>query len=109
MSVDIAIVIFIVALAGAGAAYNFIILPDKQKQENVREWLKYAVIEAEKQLGSGTGQLKLRKVYDMATTNFPWVIQLVSFAVFSAWVDEALDWMKIQLKSNTAIDTYVNE
>lgn len=107
-NINIILVIFVFLVAAISFIYNFVILPDIQKKENVREWLKYAVIEAEKELGSGTGQLKLRKVYNMATANFPWIVQLVSFEVFSLWVDEALEWMKNQLKSNLAIDTYVN-
>lgn len=83
--------------------------PREQKIANVKEWLKYAVTEAEKALGSGTGQLKLHMVYDMAVKQFPWLISVVSFETFSNWVDEALEWMRMQLSSNINAQNYVEE
>ena len=74
---------------------------------NIKEWLKYAVVEAERELGSGTGQLKLRMVYDMAVKQFPFIVQLIPFDTFSKWVDEALDWMRSQLAENKAAQSYV--
>lgn len=87
---------------------NFFKLPNSKKIEAVKEWLKWAVVEAEKQLGSKTGQLKLRLVYDMFAQRFPEVAKFVSFETFSGWVDEALDWMKNQLESNDAVKCYVS-
>ena len=72
----------------------------------VIEWLIYAVTEAEKQLGSGTGQLKLRLVYDWFCEKFPVAAAIVPFTVFSAWVDAALDTMKKML-SNKNIAEYI--
>ncbi len=46
-------------------------------------------------------------VYDMAVKQFPWIVQLVPFDVFSLWVDEALEWMRLQLNDNKAAQTYV--
>ena len=74
---------------------------------NIKEWLKFAVVQAEKELGSGTGQLKLRMVYDMAVKQFPFIVQLIPFDTFSKWVDEALDWMRGQLAENKAAQSYV--
>ena len=48
----------------------------------VKEWLLYAVMEAEKELGSGTGALKLRFVYDMFITKFPLLVALIPFSTF---------------------------
>lgn len=62
---------------------------------------------AEKDLGSGTGQLKLRQVYSMAIDKFHWVARIVTFEQFSLWVDEALIWAKDQLEKNKAIEGYV--
>ena len=73
------------------------------------EWLKYAVVEAEKYLGSGTGQLKLRQVYDWFIEQFPVVAAFIPFRVFSAWVDEALDTMDEWLDSNKNIKKIVEE
>ena len=71
-----------------------------------KEWLKWAVVAVEKTLGSGTGQLKLRMVYDMAIKEFPWLAGMVKFDDFSVWVDEALEWMRQQLDENRKIKDY---
>lgn len=88
---------------------RFIKLPKDKKIANLKEWLKLAVVEAEKTLGGGTGQLKLRYVYDLAIKHFPWVVSLVPFETFSLWVDEALDWMRQQLEQNKKINSYANK
>lgn len=107
MSAQIIVAIVIVAIAIISGIIGFYKLTKDQKVANIKEWLKYAVIEAEKALGSGTGQLKLHMVYDMAVKQFPWIVQLVPFNVFSLWVDEALEWMRLQLNDNKAAQTYV--
>lgn len=83
--------------------YTFFGLPTDKQIEKVKEWLKYAVTLAEKELGEKTGQLKLRMVYDMFISKFPAVAKAVSFELFSSWVDEALGWLNGQLESNKAI------
>ena len=97
------------AVIGAAvfAVRKFLGLPTDQQIENLKEWLKWAVTEAEKELGSGTGQLKLRRVYDLALAKFPWIARLVPFEEFSMWVDEALIWLGKQLESNKAITNMV--
>lgn len=87
----------------AVAVYRFYGLPSAKQIETIKEWLLYACIEAEKALGGGTGQLKLRYVYDLFITRFPSVAKVVSFTVFSGWVDIALDQMKTLLEKNKAI------
>ena len=86
---------------------QFVRSPSDKQIENLKEWLKLAVTEAEAALGSGTGQLKLRDVYDMAVEKFPWVGEFVTFETFSTWVDEALEWMNNQLESNDKVKAYV--
>lgn len=87
--------------------YILLTLPRKSQVEALKEWLKWAVVFAEKKLGSGTGQIKLREVYDMAITTFPWIMRKLSFEGFSLFVDEALVWMKDQLEKNTNIQEYI--
>ena len=82
-------------------------MPTSKQISNLMEWLKIAVVEAEKSLGSGTGQLKLRAVYEAAIVKFPWIATYISFDKFSTWVDIALDWMKEQIESNKKIETYI--
>nr|DAO21332.1 MAG TPA: holin [Caudoviricetes sp.] len=82
-------------------------LPTDKQIANVKEWLKYAVIECEKELKSNTGAVKLRMCYDLAVKQFPWLAAYVKFEVFSGWVDEALVWMREQLEKNNAVAQYV--
>ena len=76
---------------------------------NVKEWLLWAVTQAEQFLGSGTGALKLRYVYDLAVEAFSPIKYLVPFSVFSLWVDEALELMKEQIQKNPNIRKFVNQ
>lgn len=99
----------IIGIAIGSGIYAFVKMTKEQKIANIKEWLKYAVIMAEKQFGSKTGQLKLRYVYNTAVNKFPFIVSVVSFETFSLWVDEALEWMKVQLENNSAINEYVNK
>ena len=89
--------------------YRFFGLPTEKQVEKIKEWLIWACIEAEKALQSGTGQLKLRQVYDMfcAVPAFSWVAKVISFDVFSEWVSDALITVKEMLLNNEALATYV--
>ena len=73
----------------------------------VKEWLKFAVTEAEAYLGSGTGQLKLRVVYDWFTAQFPVFSKILPFFIFSKMVDGALEWLKNQLENNVNIKQFI--
>ena len=90
-----------------GGGYYFFNLPTKDQIAKIKEWLKYAVTMAEKELGGKTGQLKLRMVYDMFMSKFPSVAKMVSFDVFALWVDDALEWLNKQLEANKALETVV--
>ena len=68
-----------------------------------KNWLVYAVAEAEKVLGSKTGQLKLRIVYDMAVERFPIMAKMLPFNLFGKLVDSALDVMKVMKEKNENI------
>ena len=68
-----------------------------------KDWLVWAVAEAEKMLGSGTGQLKLRYVYDLAVARFPIMAKLMPFTIFSKLVDAALEVMKDMIANNKSI------
>ena len=77
------------------------------ERKNIKEWLLYAVIEAEKGLGSKTGKIKLRQVYDWFIGTYPIISKIVSFKTFSSLVDTALEEMKEILASNETIKQYV--
>ena len=109
MNAEVIVIIILAAIILIGAITWFVKLPLATKIKNLKEWLKYAVVEAEKALGSGTGQLKLRKVYDMAVGQFSWLSKFITFEQFSKWVDEALDWMNEQLSENEEVKEYIEE
>jgi len=98
--------IAIVALVVARVK-GFIKLPTDKQIERVKEWLKYAVTEAEKELGTGTGQAKLRLVFDMFIQRFPIFSKFITFQTFSDWVDIALEWLNKQLATNEKLVEYV--
>lgn len=103
----------LVALAAVAAGegytvYVFLKMPSDKQLNKVREWLLYAVTMAEKKLGGGTGQIKLRYVYDMFVTRFTWLASVITFEMFSIMVDEALDKMKTMIESNTAMQELVS-
>ena len=74
---------------------------------DVQEWLLGVVTEAEKQMGSGTGQLKLRQVYDKFLEKFPLLSVLVPFKMFAEMVDKALAKMRLMLAGNSFAQSYV--
>lgn len=86
---------------------RFFLKPTDEQINDVKQWLLYAVTEAEKDLGSGTGKLKLRQVYDLFLQRFPIVSRMISFEQFGQYVDDALDEMKRILAGNRQINKYV--
>jgi len=84
--------------------------PTEEQVRAIKEWLLYAVTMAEKELGSGTGKLKLRQVYDMFLQRFPWAAKVVSFDQFKWWAEEALAEMKQLLASEgSAVRTFLED
>lgn len=103
--------LLIVALgAGVVIGFNikkFIETPTLQQLNQIKEWLLFAVAQAEKQFGGGTGQLKLRYVYDKFLTQFPQLAQHISFETFSMLVDEVLKRFKTILATNEYLQAYI--
>ena len=97
---------YIIIVLIACAIGIYVAITDKKK---VIEWLKYAVSITEKELGSGTGQLKLRQVYDMFIERFPAFSKLIPFGLFSKWVDDALEFLKEQLEKNEKLKEFVEK
>ena len=75
--------------------------------DKVKAWLLWAVCEAEKALGNGTGRLKLATVYSMFIEKFPIFSKIMPYAIFSKLVDEALVIMREWLENNQAIATVI--
>lgn len=87
--------------------YTFIKRPNGEQMKKVREWLLWAVVQAEAELGNGTGQLKLRFVYDLFIVRFVWMSRIISYEVFTFLVDEALEEMREMLATNQAVQALV--
>ena len=98
------ILVAVIILAVAGfAIYKFTTLTKAQQTNKIKSWLIWAVSEAEQYLGSGTGALKLRYVYNLFVTKFAFISCFISFEMFSAWVDEALVQMREMIDKNENI------
>ena len=97
-----------VVTVGGYAVYVFAKKPSDAQLQSVKEWMLWAVTKAEKELGSGTGKLKLRYVYDMFVTKFPWLDDVISFEMVSMMVDDALEEMREMLENNKAVQAFVN-
>ena len=102
------ILIVVVLCAIAYCIYEFYNLGKEKQIEMVKEWLLLAVLEAEKALGSGTGQVKLRFVYDLFIDKFKYLSLVISFEQFSTLVDEALDTMRDMISNNKQVEGYIN-
>lgn len=87
--------------------YNWFKQPSSKQKEQIKQWLIFAVAKAEAELGTGTGQLKLSKVYDMFIEKFPAIALFVSFEDFSIMVDEALKKLEEIMKDNQNIQDVI--
>lgn len=101
------IILLAIVVVGVYLAVAFFKMPTNAQIAKVKEWLLYAVAKAEKELGGGTGKLKLRYVYDMFIAKFPYLVQVISFESFSDLVDEVLDKFKDILSANKAVQMYI--
>lgn len=100
----IAVIVVVIALI-----VKFFNMPTQDQVKTLKEWLVWACMQAEKDLGQKTGKLKLRMVYDMFLTKFPWLAKVITFEQFSKYVDEALERFKKMLESNVAVQAIVEE
>lgn len=112
MEIGTAALLVVAALACGGVVAVMVVRFFRQPTEDqiaaVKEWLLYAVTEAEKNLGEKTGKLKLRQCYDLFVQRFPTVAKVISFSTFSGWVDAALEEMKRLMEGNKQIAEYVH-
>ena len=76
-------------------------------KQGIIQALVYMTGRAEKELGSKTGQMKLRLVYNMFVEKYPVLSKIIPFKVFSNWVDIALAQLKNMIQENTNIKYYI--
>lgn len=103
----IAVALLALGAAAGICAGQFVKLPTSEQLAKVQNWLLLAVSEAERELGGGTGQLKLRRVYDRFLSKFPWLAKVVSFKRFEGMVKKALKEMAEMLADNQKAREYV--
>ena len=84
--------------------YIWIKTPGKDQLNKIQEWLVWAVAQAEKELGSGTGQMKIKYVYDLFISKFPAIAIFIKYDTFVQMVDKALEEFKELLSSNEKIN-----
>lgn len=113
MSASTIIIIGLIAfIAGfvAGFYVNKFIKSSKEDQiDTIKNILLYLVAMAEKELGSGTGKLKLAKVYDEFTANYPELAKTITYDEFAKLVDVVLNEFQDILKNNDSINKYITE
>lgn len=98
----IIIALIVLLIIVGSVVYAYLKSPSSEQMQKVKAWLLFAVTQAEIELGQGTGQLKLRFVYDLFISKFTWISRIISFDMFSDLVDDALDEMREMLKNNPA-------
>lgn len=103
------LIVFLIALIFVigYTVYTFMRRPRTEQIENIKQWLLFAVCEAEREFGANTGKIKLAYVYDQFIAKFPILAQVISFNSFSLLVDEVLVKFKNILSSNNELQGYV--
>ena len=104
----IIVALIVLLISVGGIIFAFFKSPSDTQLRKVKAWLLLAVTQAEAELGSGTGKLKLRYVYDLFIIKFTWIARIISFDMFADLVEDALDEMRDMLKSNPAVFNLVN-
>lgn len=104
------LVVLVCAIGGVVFGCKKFVQSGKTNQlKKVKEWLLFACVEAERDFGSGKGQLKLRYVYDMFVGKFPALAKVVCFEDFSILVDEVLEKFRMLLDQNTSLKEYIDK
>ena len=88
------LIIAVLAIGAIIAIYKFCKMERQQQMSKIKQWILIAVMEAESLLGSKTGQIKLRVVYNRFVDKFKIMSHIISYDMFCTLVDEALDEMK---------------
>lgn len=104
------IILILLTVLGVGTFAYWFYKQEKARQiELVKQWLLLIVVQAEKELGSNTGQIKLRFVYDKFLERFKFLSRIITFEQFSGLVDESLDTMRKMVESNQSLIDYINK
>ena len=104
------LIVVIICAAAIFIVYcnKFAKLPTQEQQKKVKALLLAIVVEAEKQFGSKTGKVKLSWAYSKFLETMPGMASVVTFEMFSQWVDEVLYEMRNMLSANTSLQDYID-
>lgn len=108
-NLDVVIVLLVAVIAIAILLTGFLLLPSTTRISKIRRWLKYAVMQAEKEWHEGTGELKLGAVYAAFLLRFPFAAKIIPYSVFKILVDKALDEMVELCNENPNIERAIKE
>lgn len=97
------IVLFVICFALGMFLGKFVKKSREEKIQVVKNWLLYAVAMAEKELGSGTGRIKLGQVYEQFLLVFPQLQRIISFDMFAKLVDDVLIQFQELVEENVTI------
>ena len=105
-------VLCVVALLAIGVVIGilrFMKMSASERKEMIMGWLLQAVVAAEKEFGSKTGELKLSYVYDKFCERFPKFSHKIPFSVFRAYVDAVLEELRNLVEKNEAIASVIEQ
>ena len=97
------IVLFVICFALGMFLGKFVKKSREEKIQVVKNWLLYAVAMAERELGSGTGRIKLGQVYEQFLLVFPQLQRVISFDMFAKLVDDVLIQFQELVEENVTI------
>lgn len=97
------IVLFVICFGLGMFLGKFVKKSREEKIQVVKNWLLYAVAMAERELGSGTGRIKLGQVYEQFLLVFPQLQHVISFDTFARLVDEVLVQFQELIEENVVI------
>lgn len=97
-----------VIVVGVRFVVEFVKLSREEQVKRIKECLLAWVIAAEKDLGSGTGKVKLSTVYGKFVLAFPIIKNFVTIEKFDELVNEALTTMNEMLSTNKSLNKVVN-
>ena len=107
MDIELVMICIVIGAALCTILYRAYKKCKAMQTANIKEWLVYACTEAEKLLGSKTGKIKLRYVYNMFIEKYKFLAAVITFEQFSALVDYALIDMRVIIETNEAVKAIV--
>lgn len=106
-NLDLLVAALITFILVATFVIKYLSTPTEKRKDMILTWLLHSVIEAERMLGSKTGQVKFAQVYDTYLKQFPVMSKFFPKEVFVELVNEALNQMKHLIETNIQVKQYI--